>query len=207
MKQTLVWGLSAAITALAASANADPLHLKGSYGFTGTGSCLFSSMGFNSTLQANGGTVFSSLEDVEGIRTFKSDGTGTVKASGVNITFAVPPASFQPSAGSETWTFSFTYTVNSDDSWTTDLVPGSFSGKVLTGPRVGQTFTIANFPTFTGLISKGEKTLTAAYITPQPPLVERVPPPAVETVTYSNGDVLQRICTRSRVLIDLRTDQ
>jgi hypothetical protein len=47
----------------------------------------------------------------------------------------------------------------------------------------------------TGLISKDGNTLTLASVVP-----------AVETVTFSNGDVWPRICHRSRVLIKIDKD-
>jgi hypothetical protein len=37
-------------------------------------------------------------------------------------------------------------------------------------------------------------------------LVTSILTPGVETITYSNGDVEQRICHRSRVLIKLDND-
>jgi hypothetical protein len=67
-------------------------------------------------------------------------------------------------------------------------------GTNVTGPVSGQTFTIANFPTLTGLISQDGKTLTLADLTP-----------TVETTTRSDGTVRTRICHRSRVLIKLQS--
>jgi hypothetical protein len=55
-----------------------------------------------------------------------------------------------------------------------------------------QTSTVDAIPPFTGLISQDGDTLIVAYTTT-----------AVETVTYSNGDVWPEICHRSRVLIKL----
>jgi hypothetical protein len=118
---------------------------------------------------------------------FHGDGTGTVRASSMGIT--IP--SNGNSAGSDDFSFSFTYTVNDDGSWTSDLV-GVQTGTIKTGPRAGQTFTVSNSPTNTGVISQNGSTLTLATLDPK-----------VEIVIFSNGDVHKRICHRSRVLIKL----
>ena len=75
------------------------------------------------------------------------------------------------------------------------MVPGSYIENVLTGPRAGQTATIDAIPPVIGMISQDGKTLIAAHVTP-----------AVETHTYSNGDVDPMICHRSRVFIKLNDD-
>ena len=106
------------------------------------------------------------------------------------------PGAFPPSADSATFSFDFTYTVNADGSFTSETVPGTFHGTFLQGPRavpVVQTFTIADFPPFVGLISSDAKTLTLAHVAA-----------AVETISFSNGDVWPRICHRSRTAIKLR---
>jgi hypothetical protein len=134
---------------------------------------------------------------VEGIRTFNGDGTGKVKGTSVGVTVRPTPGPggfphFPPAAGSSDFSFSFTYTVNAEGSWTTAMVPGSYSETYLTGPRTGQTATVDAIPPVTGMISQDGKTLIAAHLTPM-----------VETFTYSNGDVEPRICHRSRVFIKL----
>lgn len=152
------------------------------------------------------GHVFSFSFAVEGIRTFNGDGTGTVK--GTEIGIAVPPTpgpagtypAFPPDASTEVFSFNVTYTVDDSGGWTSDMVPGSFSGRNVRGPRTGQTFTIDKLATVTGLIGQDGKTLTVADIDPAGQSV------TVETVTHSNGDVWPQICHRSRVLIRLHGD-
>jgi hypothetical protein len=179
--------------ACATSAAADPPQLKGSYGFTGTAGCLIPSSGFNGRLQALG-TSFSRSFSVEGIRTFNGDGTGTVMGTTVSI---VPPPTmgFLPSASSADFQFSFNYTVSGDGSWTSTMVPGSYIENITAGPRAGQTATVDAIPPIVGMISKNGMTLTGAHLVP-----------TVETVTFSNGDVEQQICHRSRIFISLRAD-
>ena len=165
-------------------------RLKGAYGFTGTTACLSTAApgpGFNPNLTPTDGSFGQSFA-TEGIRTFNGDGTGTVRGSSMGIAI---PANVH-SAGSDDFSFSFTYTLNSDGSWTSD-VTGVETGTIKTGPRAGQTFTISNSPTSIGMISQNGSTLTLATLDP-----------TVEIMTFSNGDVHKRICHRSRVLIKLR---
>jgi hypothetical protein len=163
-------------------------------------------------------TSFYVSSTVEGIRTFNGDGTGSVSgtemgftprptpngtASTCGETTTSPPTAilcgaypnFKPSAESFNFSYRFTYTVNPDGSWTADVVPGTYKGTFLTGPRsvpTAQTFTVSNFPELSGLIGTFGQTLTVATLTP-----------TVETTIYSNGDVFPKICHRSRVLTNM----
>jgi len=188
MKRLLI--LTAGVVAIMCATNAFADNLNGDYGFTGSGACLIASAGtgFNSN-QMPSGDSFGNSESVEGIRTFNGDGTGTVKGSSMTVTI---PATNR-SASSDDFQFNFTYTVNSDGSWTSDLVAGSYSGTVTSGPRNGQTFMIAALPTISGLIKNNKSVLTAATLTP-----------TVETITFSNGNIFQHFCHRSRVYIELK---
>jgi putative alpha-1,2-mannosidase len=195
---------------------ASPKRLKGEYAFTGSGSCLFApgsdpgpgnptpgvalpNSGFNANLQpVVNATAFSSSRSIEGVRVFHPDGTGTVTGTNVFTTERPTPGptgypSFPSSAGSNTISASFTYTVNSDDTIVIQQV-GPLTGTFLTGPRSGQTVSV-DVMTLTGLISKDGNTLTLATVAT-----------TVETVTFSNGDVWPRICHRSQVLIKMDKD-
>jgi len=188
---SIAFALSVSLVAVtwAQTATAVSPRLKGSYGFTGTAACLSTAApgpGFNPNFTPTDGSFGQSFTS-EGIRTFNGDGTGTVRGSSMGITI---PANVH-SAGSDDFSFSFTYTVNDDGSWTSDVI-GVESGTIKTGPRAGQTFTISNSPTSLGMISQNGSTLTLATLDP-----------TVEIVTFSNGDVHKRICHRSRVLIKL----
>jgi hypothetical protein len=189
MQHSLFWSVSVFVATWAASAAADPPQLKGDYGFTGTAACLSTAApgpGFNPNLTPTDGS-FGQSAAVEGIRTFNGDGTGTVRASSMGITI---PANVN-SAGSDDFSFSFTYTISDDGVWTSNVI-GVQTGTIKTGPRAGQTFTIANSPTSTGIISNNGSMLTLATLDP-----------TVEIVTFSNGDIHKRICHRSRVFIKL----
>jgi hypothetical protein len=192
MQRSFMLSLSAVVMIYAGNATADSSHLKGTFGFTGSDACLYASGGFNASLQALG-TTFSTSDSAEGVRRFNGNGTGTFNVRTTSI--SVPPTiGFLPAASSSESSASFTYTVN-DDSFTSQNVPGTDKGTVLTGPRAGQTFTVDGVPKATGLISANRHTLTTSILTP-----------GVETITYSNGDVQHRICHRSRVYIKLDAD-
>jgi hypothetical protein len=229
MQRVLMLSTSVVAMVWAANAVADSPNLKGAYGFTGTAACLvapgsvagatplpnptpgiaLSNSGFDAQLHPNditpGPTVaFSHSNAVEGIRTFNGDGTGTVKGTSVGITIRPTPGPdgyphFPPGAGSSYFSYSFTYTVNGDGSWTATMVPGSYTETFVTGGRAGQTATLDSLPPVTGLISQDGKTLILVV----DPLSGGAFVPTVETVTYSNGDVWPQICHRSRVLISL----
>jgi hypothetical protein len=192
MQRLFMLSVSAVIAIYSANAIADSSHLKGTYGFTSTNGCLYASGGFNTSLQTLG-TASSGSFSSEGVWTFNGDGTGTYTLSSVGIT-PPPTVGFLPSADSSAGGASFTFTV-ADDIVTLRTVPGTFMGKSLTGPRAGQTFEIEGIPVATGLISADGRTLTASFLTP-----------GVEILTYSNGDVLRRICHSSRVYIKLDAD-
>jgi hypothetical protein len=140
---------------------------------------------------------FSYSFGVEGIRTFDGHGAGTVKGTAVSVTVRPTPGPggyphFPPAASSADFSFSFTYTVNPDGSWSAAMVPGSYAETFLTGPRTGQTATVDAIPPVTGMISQDGKTLIGAQTTT-----------TVETHSYSNGDVEPEICDRTRVYIKL----
>jgi hypothetical protein len=167
--------------------------LTGNYFVSGTSVCMFSRGGFDSSFQAIGTNVWSSSFAEEGIWTFNGDGTGTAKL--LNVGLGVPPTpGFQPGASSVRSTYSFTYTLNGDGTFTIDTVPGTFLGEALIGTRAGQSLTVANRPTLTGLISRTGDTLTVATLTPK-----------VQTNTWSTGGVVNdrliQVCHRSAVLI------
>jgi hypothetical protein len=193
MRRTFA-SIAIAMLALTTAANADSPKLKGDYAFTGSASCLDAVNGFDANLQAipnppgsptNG--YFSSTFSIEGVRTFNGDGTGSVKARAVAM--ILPPFASGPGAASIDVTFSFTYAVDGAGGFTSELVPGTFVGTYLTGPRTGQTDSIDKLP-LSGLIGNDASVLTLASVVP-----------TVEKQTFSNGDVRYRICHRSRVLV------
>jgi hypothetical protein len=176
----------ATVTTSCTVAAADQIGLHGTYAFTGTAVCIqdSASLGFNPNLTPAGPTTFYSFS-IEGTRTFHGDGTGTVKARSLSIN-----APSNAAASSSDLSFQFTYTID-HSILSTSMVPGTFSGTVLTGPRAGQTF-VGDIPTQVGFIGEDAKTIVLSQ-----------PAPVVEINNFSNGDNFLRICNRSRTLIRL----
>jgi hypothetical protein len=219
--RAIAFAISTIALTAAGSAAADSPKLKGAYGFTGTAACLVApghvadaanptpgtalpNSGFKGNLQPNdaipGSTQnsFGRSFSVEGIRTFDGNGNGTVKGTVVGIVTRPTPGpggfpNFPPSASGGEFSFKFFYTVNGDGSWTSTMVPGSYTETFTSGPRTGQTATVDAIPPQAGMVSQDGKTLIAAHLAPQ-----------VEVHTFSNGDVDPEICHRSRVYIKLQ---
>jgi hypothetical protein len=210
------------VAATCTTASADSPRLKGSYAFTGTAACLTApggvngttpvpnptpgvalpNSGFNSRLQPiDVGTSFTRTYSVEGIRTFDGNGNGTVKGTVVVVLGRPTPGptgfpDFPPSSSSADFSFNVIYSVNGDGSWTSSMVPGTYTETFTSGPRanpVVQTATVDAIPPVNGAISSDGKTLIAAHVAP-----------AIETHSFSNGDVWPEICHRSRVFIKLQ---
>jgi hypothetical protein len=192
--------LSAVAMTYATNAVAD--QLKGTYGFTATGICLYALPDFLDIAvpfvapdgSAPNTGYFTQYFDNFGTVTFNGDGTGTSKLFGQGFRLSPQLNIFDPFAGSNASTSSFTYTVT-DDNLITNNVPGTFKGTTTVGFGAGSTFTIDGFPPLTGQISKDRKTIVQGALTP-----------AVETVTAQNGTISKRVCTNSRVLIKMDAD-
>jgi hypothetical protein len=162
---------------------ADQSHPHGTYAFTGSSACIqdSASLGFNTNFTPKGPAIYYE-STVMGTRTF-NNGTGTV--TGTSVTAGAPPSAF---GSSTSFTFQFTYTIDSSGMLSLILVPGTFSGQELTGPRAGQTYVEA-LPERTGQVNLDARNILISQ-----------PGTVVETVTYSNGDIVARICNVSRVL-------
>jgi hypothetical protein len=197
-------GLMLSVVAMTYATTAVSDQLKGTYGFTSTGICLYALPDFLTNVgvpfvapsgvpNSNSG-YFTQYFDNFGTVTFNGDGTGTSKLSGLG--FRLPPQLniFNPFATASTSTTSFTYTVT-DDTLTSHNVQGTFKGTTTVGAGAGSTFTIENIPPLTGQISKDRKTIVQGALTP-----------GVETVIAQNGTMSYRICTNSRVLTKMDPD-
>ena len=193
----IVAGVVAAMVFSGSPTEADNQHglnnlLRGEYAFTGEAGCLVSDEGFNADLTPiNTGSPFPFVRSfsVHGVIRFTGDGTAT-RVVRVVSTRHPTGTSGVGSASSVDIEADATYQVATDRSFT--LQTTALTGTILTGPRAGQTFTITNFPDLVGIMSQDHKTLTLAHHEP-----------AVETQSYSNGDVFDRICHRSRIAISL----
>lgn len=192
------FGLALAVASLFAASGAaiaaSP-KLKGTYAEVGETGCLVSMTirgtpggpvsvvpsGFDpATLLPNPGVLPSLfMLSFHAIRTFDGEGSGTYQGRTAAINFS-------PSAGSSTdIAATFTYTIAPDGTITTveDTV-----GTVLSGTRTGQT-AINGFEMI-GRASNNRDSLV--FATDQA---------RIETVSFSNGDVQERICHRSRTMV------
>jgi hypothetical protein len=125
--------LIAAVTASAAGKT-----IQGDYAFTGTGTTLIAILGFNSSLQPNGGPTgpwFISHNLWSGVLSFNKDGTGShtgffsvvdVYSSGIGA---------PPDAGSANVSWDFTYTIDKSGNITFTYVKGSFEQDWTSGPN------------------------------------------------------------------------
>lgn len=203
MRHVIIWASSAVMLICAAGASAAPPQLKGRYAVTGSAVCL-AAPGFDGLASLSptpGHPVFSISVNVLATRTYNGDGTGKAEGRQVYITTPLPgggmsaPTGGQPvphpSAGSNEFSFKFTYDVDANGIFTTAMVPGSFLGTVTAGPRNGQTYTVDNL-FLSGLVSGDNKIIDVATTTP-----------TVEKVEYSDSYVRYQICQRSRVHIYL----
>lgn len=202
----------ASVLAASGAAIAASPKLKGTYAETGETACMLSNTvrgtpngpvpivpsGFNpdtltpnQLVLPNGAvvTAFSSLFliSINGVRTFDGAGAGTHQARNVSINSSpnIFPNSFVPSGSATDIVGTFTYDIAPDG---TISLQDETLGNVVSGPRTGQTAT--NRFELTGRASNNRDSLLFATE------VHRI-----ETVSFSNGDVQERICKRSRTLI------
>jgi len=194
MRHASLWCIVGVMLLWTGAADADPQQLnallQGDYVSTGESTCLVAlPPGFNPNLTPMDGR-FTFSSSTQGIRTFHGDGTGTAQCRSVSVTHPDTPVTLGGASSSDTNTASCTYTVTPDR--TVPVVRGPVTGTELTGSRAGQTCTRASFPVLTGRIALGRQSLTLA-----------TEEPTVEVVTFSNGDIHDRICHRSRLLLKL----
>jgi hypothetical protein len=204
---------SSLLAAATSAAIAASPKLKGTYAETGEAICLVSTTvrgpdtptppgpgpvtpsGFNpQTLAPNVAgvvTAFTSIlsSSFHGVRTFDGQGSGTREGRTVGISSSPTqaPNNFVPGANASDLVGTFTYDVAPDGTITTTSLPSN--SLATAGPRTGQTFTNSGF-SLVGRASVNNRSLTLTTDVPQ-----------IETVAFSNGDVQERICHRSRTLI------
>lgn len=160
--------------------------LRGTFSVTGTQTCLTSPGGFNANLTPIGPS-FVTINSFLGTHIFNGDGTGSEDSSEVTVAF--PPVN---AGSSSNFSFTFTYDVSADR--TVTAVNSTTSGHIVAGPLAGESYTVT-FGSALGRLSLDGRSLT--FFEPEP---------TVETVTFSNGEVQQRICSRSRILIKVEND-
>jgi len=180
----LSFGLFAALPA-----DANNKLLNGEFAETGTATCLYTSGGFNSILEPNvPANSVATTESFDGVWTF--NGAGSVSETATDIITSWVGASSSavvPNIEATTTSGARKYVVDATDSVTVTITKGKWT--IFAGPRPKQTFSVDKI-VLAGHASNNSATVTLGTTTP-----------AVETVTFSNGDVSQRICHRSIVLV------
>lgn len=191
MRHALIVGaIFVALLTWAQEATAASQQLKGRYAVTGTKACIASPFGFTD-LKPNI-AFYNTSGSLLGIRTYNGDGTGWEEATMVTIATPGIGLNIWPSSVSFRLSLKFTYKIDADGVLTTEIVPGTFNGIALNGPRTGQRFTYEGL-SFKGLISGDKKVLNLATIDPE-----------ISTIQYynTNGTEAEKsyeICHRSQV--------
>ncbi len=174
-----------------------PYALRGQYAATGFQACLLAQCGFLENYvprAANYG--FGSIQSfsIEGVFKFRADGTGTASITKHSINFA-PTLQNIPSASAgiiiDTWTF--TYAVAGDGSYSMEPDPGTYISTWTGGPYVPSSYTMSGW-LFNGNITPDSKTIT---LNTGVPTVATLSPPIVGPPCPN----AQLICNTSLVLI------
>jgi hypothetical protein len=97
-------------------------------------------------------------------------------------------------AASGDYTFQYTYTIGEDGKLSITMVPGTFKGTFLTGPRTGRT-EVHDVPVETGFIGEGGRTIVLGQDAP-----------VVDHVLISTGEQFVRVRNRSRTLTRISDD-
>ncbi len=209
MDRTSIVSIAAAVMIWPAVATAAPPQLKGTYAFSGMGSCLYSGdqfisnasglhpvvwPGFSTFPPGTGNGIFTSNFSVEGLRTFNGDGTGMVTGTSVEI---VGPPSLNPRVTVETFTANFTYTPDPNGGF--DIVQTQMTSKTASNGDIVSTDKVS----FYGLAANNNAALTAASVTANVETQTSVNFDFL-TATQTGGepiDVRYRVCARARSLV------
>jgi hypothetical protein len=152
------------------------------FGYSSSGSCIASPLGFTSKLQPiNPGVSWRTTFNAVG----SADAEGKVTEAGQSVdsaSFGAGPRMHTPAANAYRDTFLVLLTgPNSDGSSTFQL--GMASGSFIAGPNTGVRFTISNFELKGWSGTNGMRTFGSSEA------------PAIQTVSLSDGMRFQRICT------------
>jgi hypothetical protein len=158
------------------------------FGYSSSGSCIASPLGFNSKLEPiNPGLSWRTTFNAVG----SADADGKVTEAGQSVdsaSFGAGPRMHSPAANAYRDTFVVVLTgPNSDGSSSFQL--GMANGSFIAGPNNGVRFTISNFELKGWAETNGIRTYGSSDS------------PTIQTVTLSNGTKFQRICTMLIVLI------
>lgn len=199
-KATALFGCMALFATMAASADDDQgssRTLKGSYAFSASASCVFSSatlgpvyippLGFTPNFVPIGHASANSFSS-NGVLTFNGDGTGS--STGRTITIGDPDPGDSGATNGIDNSSNFTYTVADDGTFT--FAQGPITSTFVAGPRVGIQTSTTGVPPAVGHVSRDKKTLVFGSFDP-----------AVESTTRLDLGVVEsvRICHRSNTAV------
>jgi hypothetical protein len=185
-------GLSIVIAAsLTFPALADPSQLRGDYVWTYNDTCFVSPSGFSAPpglapggASALGQTYPSSAADT-GIEHFDPNGTGYVRGSGtVSVSLGQPPNANVVLAG--IFSFQFTYTFISDDTFIMTTVPGTFIGRDSTG----KASIMLTGNQWVGKLSQDGKSHTLTTVTPFVQAITSISPPTILSYQMCRSNVV-----------------
>lgn len=201
----VVLNLLAATSILVSSEVKAVNPIIGNYVVTGTDSCLYSTAGFDSNLNAVSPQTFTISSVVQGFAHFDGLSTGTMKLT----TISAPDVRYKggiavnPYATEYQGTISFTWAKDATDDglFTATETVGTDIGSVTMGGNnqfpVGTTYIDNGVPTWNGYTGGSGRNHNLVMVTSAP---------GVESITYSNGGALQAICARIRTLIKADVD-
>ena len=111
--------------------------IQGNYAFTGSGTNLIAVLGFNDSLQPNGGAAgpwFIGPNFWSGVLSFNKDGTGSVTGIFRVVDLYSSAIGAPPDVGSANVSWDFTYTMDNGNI-TITYVTGSYEGDWTSGPN------------------------------------------------------------------------
>ena len=133
--------------------------IQGDYAFTGSGTNLIAILGFNDSLQPNGGAAgpwFIAPNFWSGVQSFNKDGTGSVTGIFRTVDLYSSAIGAPPDVGSANVSWDFTYTLDNGNI-TMTYVTGSYEGDWTSGPNApGKLYTNLLQPSY-GTISPDGK--------------------------------------------------
>jgi hypothetical protein len=158
------------------------------FGYTSSGSCIASPLGFTSKLEPiNPGVSWRTTFNAVG----SADANGKVIEAGQSVdsaSFGAGPRMHSPAANAYRDTLAVV-TTGPNSSGSSSLQQGMANGSFIAGPNTGVRFTISNLELTGWSGTNGLRTFGSSDS------------PAIQTVSLSDGAKFQRICTMLIVLI------
>ena len=159
-------------TMASADGHREKKNIEGEYAVTGTGSCLIAILGFDSSLQPNGGPngpwFLGAMVLDGGVYTFNKDGTGSVSITLHETDLFSSGIGAPPCVGSAIENYNFTYTVD-EGKITFTYVKGSYEADWTDGPNAPPSPNSKLYlilPPWNGVLSPNGKILYASFGSP-----------------------------------------